>query len=556
MRSNLASTLSRNRNSVCLILILILGFVLRLVGINWGLPDWILPSSLHPNESDYVLAGINVSNGVFSDVFWSKPSNLWIVMLGALFFIPTQLDLFADITSYYVLARFFVIILSVLTIWLTYKTSRELFGAKRIALLPPLIISIMMLHIYESHFAWMNIPAAFLGALSLFYASRILTMAESENPDRRKLILNLVLSSVALGIGVSLKYQLGFIVFPLIVSVCYLRFEPEIKIRMLFTVGFITVLTFLLTNSYWLFDFRRGLSSVLGTHYHYSTGYNGIIPTVGLTYIDTYSNIFSLLQWWTGIPLAFLFILGVINSLSRHKKVDIFLLSSLIPFYLFFGYHIFAFGRHLLPSLVLISILISKFVYDSAMSLSNFGKRCSKEKDLALAVNIFTHIIVLCLVFSLLYSLAFVNIFRDTEGDTRIQASNWIKENIPEGSSIGIDDSTSQWMMHRPDKRKYRVVEDYSETDYTIITSPLFWKMQHYIAHKEQYKEEDWYPSQPPSGKKQRFYTSLFDETSHKLVVEFHREPNIFGLQLNTSEASYHIWAVTHPTIRIYRLKE
>ena len=554
--NNIAAAFNRNRNTISIILILVVGFILRFAGINWGLPDWMLPASFHPNEANYVRAAIDVSNGAFSNLFWSKPSNFWILILGALFFIPTKLGLFNDITSYYILARLFTVALSVLTIWLTYKTSRQLFGDKKIVLLPPLIVSIMMLHIYESHIAWMNIPATFMGALSLFYTSRIFSMSESENYNRMSLILNLLLSSVALGIGASLKYQLGFTVFPLIASICFLRFKPEIKIRMLFTAGVITVITFLLTNPYWLLNFRDGLSSITGTYHHYSTGHGGIIPTVGLTFVDTYGNIFTLLKWWIGIPFAVLFILGLINSLARHKRLDIFILSFLVPFYLFFGYFILTFGRHLLPSLVLISILITKLIYDSELFINSSGKRYLQGKVITVARNVLISGVVLCLVYSLLYSLAFVNIFSDVEGDTRVQATNWVNENIPESSSVGIDPGVSKWMRPRLDKEKHQIVKDYSESDYTIIISTQYVKMYHYLTHKELYKEEDWYPYQPPSEKNQQFYLKLFNETSSELIAEFRGEPHIFGLQFNTAEAPYHVWAVTHPTIRIYHLRK
>lgn len=563
LKNRLSSVLPKNKCTALLVLILGLGAILYLAGTGWGLTAGDVPpspepvSSTHPNEGSYVNAAIHASNLEFDQMghtFWTKPSNLLIVMLTGLFFIPSQLHWFPDASGYYVLARFAVAVLAVLTLWLTYRTSVEVFGSKRMALLPAFVMSVMMLFVYEAHTAWMNVPATFFGALSLFFAARLLNLSEAGEDRKGEVRLNLILSCVALGIGTSLKYQIVFLVFPLIVSVFYLDRARWSKIKMLLGAASAVILAFFLTNPYWLFNPVRGLESVSGTASHYSTGHGGIIPTEGLTWVDTYTNIFTVLQWWIGIPLAVLFVLALINSIIRHRKTDVFLLAGTIPFYAFFGQYIFTFGRHLIPTLVPISILIAKLVYDTAEILGSSVGSSFRRKSLAVGRGLFILGIAVCFLYSLLYSVAFVSLFRDWEEDTRLEAAEWIEISVAEGASIGVDEIESRkWMIPKLDQERYEIVKEYNSIpDYIVITSPRFKVMEDYLDHKEMYRAEDWSPYDPPSQAREEFYTKLFEETSYRLIADFKREPDILCFEIDTSEAPYHIWAITHPEIRIY----
>ena len=153
-----------------------------------------------------------------------------------------------------------------------------------------------------------------------------------------------------------------------------------------------------------------------------------------------------------------------------------------------------------------------------------------------------------------LYALAFEHVY--TEPHTRVQATRWIDENVPEGSAIA-NEHWDDWLpvggsaarvqqlelpVFEPDDdtKLGRLYEVLSRADYYALSSPRAWQTIGRLP--------DRYPLMS------RFYAELFaGRLGFVEVASFANEPELLGIRLHDLAAEEAFWVYDHPPVKIYR---
>ncbi len=172
-------------------------FLVRLVGLRWGLPSAEHWGSYHPDERQTVFAVFRMVNeGGFNPHFFNYPS-LYLYLVYAAHLVAGMLGLTHAITpdnaawafSHDVIlaGRVVTAVLGAATAPLVYLIGRELSGRKPndriIGVLAGALMALMPSHVQHSHFATVDVPATFFVALSLWLTTRALRLPESIEGD-------------------------------------------------------------------------------------------------------------------------------------------------------------------------------------------------------------------------------------------------------------------------------------------------------------------------------------------------------------------------------------
>jgi len=397
-------------------IILFIGVILRLWGINFG-----LPFQFHQDEPIIVNHAMAYGTGDLNPHFFIIPpltSYILFVFYGAYFLLlkvagaVTSPELFAtgflkDPAIFYIIGRFVVgFIPSVVSVYLTYKIASKLFS-KRAALFAALAMAVTFLNVVNSHYIYADNLLVMFCLLS--YVAMVLLI---QRPIRR----NYIASSILIGLAIATKYN-GAILLPsfLLTHILVVRsanikrvINADIAVSVVVIIG-----TFLVCNPFSLLDWRFFLDSML-----HNTG--GVYRGWG------YHIKYSLFEG-TGSLVTIAGIIGLISLVKEKRSIGIFLILFPFFFYLHLVFASQAYSRYVLcviPFLLIgAGFLFFDLIYPKIKS--NIGR--------FLLIAITTVLIIPTFVKSIKADILFF------EKDTRIEAMEWIKSNIGQGSKIAID---------------------------------------------------------------------------------------------------------------------
>jgi hypothetical protein len=224
-----------------------------------------------------------------------------------------------------------------------------------------------------------------------------------------------------------------------------------------------------------------------------------------------------------GFPIAYLFIAGL-TVIRKHFKIQALLFLFILGYYAFWRWSI-------LPRYIIsIAPIICLF---AANLLSYFYERRSL---------IIKGIVIGIIIFVLSYSayLCFSGISLRFN-DTRTEASEYIDNNIKEGSSIGISyiSKIFSWKYHdwrypEINFTKFKNEDFLKEPDVIILSSYDFYQVDSllksnklndkYELDKRYYKE--WYRYSPPSPQLLKFYDKLLNQknSGYALISTFKKK--------------------------------
>ncbi|MFQ6044397.1 MAG: ArnT family glycosyltransferase, partial [Candidatus Poribacteria bacterium] len=155
-----------------LYLVLVVAFCVRFYGI-WA----NLPYVVHPDEPQIVNRALSLNPSDMNPHFFDWPGSLLIYVLfvcyrmlslfGNLFrgIFGTPPGFIEDISTYYFIGRFVVVLFGVATIYLVYQIGLKIYDA-RVGLVAALFLTFSFLHVEASHHALPDIPLTFFMMLS------------------------------------------------------------------------------------------------------------------------------------------------------------------------------------------------------------------------------------------------------------------------------------------------------------------------------------------------------------------------------------------------------
>ncbi len=404
------------------IIFLIIGaaFLVRIFGINYGLPLWLVADeppfifgALKMIELKTLIPALHTE--AFQKALYYPPflSYFYLIPFGVFLglkylFIGGGLENFKNVivvdpSGFFLIARFFAAILGTATVWLVYKISKNIFKSEAAAFLAAGFLAFAFIHVNFSHWGRHWIPVTFAFSLVIYALSR-----EDFSPKRKYLTASLIA-----GIGAGVNYQaaisaifilLWFIFYDRLLSVKIFR-EKWIYASICLFLGFV-----LLTYFLYPAGLVVGKRDIIGER-----NLSGFLEG----YVFHASNLFY------NDPAILLFLLlGLILSFFYNRKyfwvTSGFIFSYIAVFYIL----VFHVDRYIL-------MLFPLFAITAGYGLFTLWKKISvKLRFLVVGLGIISFIFSIAMVAKFDWLLL--------RNDTRIQAINWFKSSVPTGSKAAI----------------------------------------------------------------------------------------------------------------------
>ena len=404
-----------NKTKIILIIILAASFWVRIFGINYGLPLWVVPDE--PGSVFGALKMIELKSlipanhiGEFLNVLYYPPfiSYLYIIpfsfLLGLKFLFAgvsiTEFKDFVmlDLSWFFIIARLFSVIIGTTTVWLVYKISKNIFEKEAPSLLSAGFLSLALLHVSFSHWTRHWVWATFLLTLIIYLLSK-----KDFSPKKKYL-----LSSLIAGIGMGINYQIGLSTFFMIFWFFFydkLQFRKILKERW----PYAAIGAFL------------GLFILTLYLYPATTGARDLFADGKISFLDGF--IFYFKNLLKTEPTFLLFaIVGYVISYYYHKKF-FYTFSSFVIFYIaLFDLIYLNNGRYILMLYPVFAIVAGYGAFKAYEIAS------SNIKPYVFSLISITFVFMAANVIKFDYLLV--------KNDTRKQTLDWAMKNLPEGSKV------------------------------------------------------------------------------------------------------------------------
>lgn len=423
-----------------LFIILVLAFALRLPGIFWGVhwndsPKFVAYES---NETTLVEIAREFRDGyVNEDAYYPKGFPFQEALLGKILSRFYELN-DSELT---LIGRLISAVFGALTVWLIFIVVLELTSNKIWAFLSSLFLSLMSLHVSQSHIATTDVELTFLILLEMYLLIRFL------RTDR---MVFYFCSVAAFSLALSIKFSYVFIL-PLLAIMIKKRWNLFRVILIFAAIG----------GLFYLFN---------GCHFtsinFFKMLHNVSADNINVRSFNKLLNLFSyavILLVGIGIPMFLLFIRGIFLRADKEIKTDETILDKDIFCIIFLPYLIqfinicligFPAPRHLIVFMPLIAV-VSAYGFLSLGRFNFFAKPRN---------------ITVLTVFFVCYQLAHtIPVEYSYVFDTRYKAKEWVFENIPEGNSIALPHYSQMPRI----ANKYKI-EGLFEADYVVLHEDLY----------------------------------------------------------------------------------
>ena len=508
--------------------LLVVGFVIRIIGIGVGLPDT-------PDPREILIAEdiINLINFTSPPDIYNWPGTAWFYLIAIVGKLLSICGMVMTETRVIWLARFINVLLSTCTIWLTYCLGTRCYN-KRVGQIAAAFLTVAMLHATnESRFALVDIPATFCVTLFLWFAAKNTGLT----------FRSCIWLGVVSGIAIAVKFPTAFVLFSLII---FIRTE-HFFVKSVTIIG-VCALTFTVVCPYWLIDvFSTEWNYFFADFWyesrHYQRGHFGLFATGDTGWIDRFLYLWTLLKWGVGLPLALLITIAMVFAIAKlllsykelpnsDKKLrnGFLILAFAIPYLLFIGSLKVSFTRHLL-------LLYPVLIILAAALLMTLNRR--------VAVLIGGVI----WIYSCVYTAAFASVM--VLQPTVQEASLWASENISHESSVShAPELLFAWLM--PD---FDIELTDADAEWALVIYPNRAVFEKYEQNPLAYRDIDWYPLEGVDIEETlRYYDRILGEGSrYELQKTFQRIPKFLGIRISDNNAPFPMRALIHPEIRIYR---
>lgn len=380
-------------------MLIMAAFLLRITGIDWGVPAPGRLWSFHPDESQVLVAALdlNVFTGKLDNGFYNY-GQWYLLAAGTLIHILETLKVvakplagIAPTAESLITARIFTAVLGTATVWFVVDSARRL-GNKAAGFLAGAVYAVMPLSVQHAHFATVDVPAAFWVAVTIWAGIAFRETGSSKI---------LAIGALACGLGAATKYNAGLALFPLIAA---WLLRKERKATEVIGALLITAVAFVIGCPGSLLNTSQFIKDILFEARHVGAGSEQIFTNTmpGFLYHPLVNGPWVVAYLWPAIGL------GLVNIGLRRKAAELIPLVFALPYFLLIGAARVKFARYALPLLPVLSIYT--------------GLLFVRKPDQRPYLGAFASI---CCAFTLFASMVWIRQF--TAIDSRIQAATAIK---------------------------------------------------------------------------------------------------------------------------------
>jgi 4-amino-4-deoxy-L-arabinose transferase-like glycosyltransferase len=412
-----------------LYLIILVALTLRLWGITFG-----LPSLNDPDEPLFVVSSLTLIVGKTLNPGWfGHPGTTTIYALAIIdLLIVTAAMLsgkFANLeefTTYiytdpsilFVGGRIFIAVCGIATIILTYAVARRLLN-ERIGLIAAAILTFMPLHVGFSQIIRTDMQAAMFMLLVILSTLRIARDGRWQD---------YALTGIIIGCAVATKWPSAMIIVaPIAVGLIKVRERPEVFwtiLSYIIMMGAVSIIALFVISPYLLIEYQKVISNLTGEFQSHHVGSTG-----GSFFENIASYIFGTLRETFGIIGIAISSIGFLLCARIGRLHVAVLILPAVAFFAFICLQTLIWDRWLVPLLPFIALFAAIAIdrLSGAMN-SRFG---------ASAARFGIGLLISALVVPMIASTH----AQTTErlNDTRNQASDWARANMPSGSKILVE---------------------------------------------------------------------------------------------------------------------
>ncbi len=494
---------------LALVLALLAAGALRISGV-W----FAYPLTIHPDERRVVETALGIKKtGDLNPHFFNYPSLPIYAQAGLFWAVDTTEQTFSGKLShrtrrihYFIAGRLLNVLLSLLTILVTFEIGRRLVSPA-VGLAAALFISAAPLHVLNAFTATVDTPIAFWTSLSVLMAVVIATGGRS--------LRNYVLAGVFTGLAIGCKYTAFLAFVPLLLAHLRGCRSRRSFVTRDFVIALVLIpISFLATTPYAVLDHTTFLEAVQYEGQHYRNGHPGN-EAAGSTSFGLYAEV--LFGWGYGLAPMILALLGLGWLFRRDPWSAAILAGFPLLLFLFVGQYKAFFSRNLLACLPVLAVLSATGLKPLAkLADSALSRWTSIETG---ARNRIVAVLTIGLLIATLVgptALAREETRKLNLPDSRWVSLRWIVDNIPDGAHLAREHYTPPIEHHGRRKgfevthlgyyflSRPRAMERLDGVDYVILSSGDF---QRFFDNPELYADE--------AGAYQRFFDS------NTLVKEF-----------------------------------
>ena len=417
--------------------IILLGVILRFVGIWWN-----LPKIYHPDETALISGGLGlriVSNlkhfdwphmqmyiSLFTVSIWAKITDIYFNFTG-ISGANSGSILLERPASFYLVVRFVSFLMASASLVIFYKGVKEFLG-RNTALISLLFFVLSLQNIEDAHYATLESALTFWVVLVFFFSQRII------KSDK---VINYILAGLFAGFATSTKYN-GALVVLLIFSAHVLNVVKSKKSswqiifsKQLFIAAIVAVAGFFIGTPYALLDFKTFIrsDSPAGAFWQFKRQKTPIGESL-LNFNLGETRYKTSVGTSFGVVGAILTIIGVFLFFRSFGNISFFLLFFPALYFWYIGTLKLFYPHYLNPIYPFFAILASlSFIQVAKYLFCKFKKPILKK----LIISLF-----FLVTFGGLFYRAIIMDFVFATGDTRRQAENWIVQNVIPGSVVGV----------------------------------------------------------------------------------------------------------------------
>jgi len=540
-------------NIIVLSLIVTFAFLIRLSGINFGLPSENLAlSTYNPDEQNtyHTIEKWKPSELKFPAgqvLHWGNLHLMGVVSSLAIAKIAGYIktgnrDFFInnlkEADRLYIVGRMVSVILGTLSVLAIYFLAVKIFNSSSAGLFCAYILAILPMHVVNSFYVRPDVMMMFFLLLTMYFSIEIV------NANRAS---SYIYCGLFLGLSAATKYSAGsYVLMPILAHFLRREYSIGLKERIinknLILCSLVAFLAFIIGCPYAIVDvysfiaaIRHGIS-LAGGSWHEEFGH---IPAAW-RYITWY------LPYGMGIPFVIFSAAGfLLLALKKKRELLLITISGALIFFITTRSR-FQAVWHTFPVIPFFVLSSGYFVY----SLWNAKKRIIRILSVGVLFFVFAY--------SLIYSLAVLNLYRAK--NTRKEASEWIEKNISYGSKIAIARSYF-WTpgILRQYNPPYKLLmggdpvhssvgeavlgleKILSEAEYVVLTEYEYRSFLHP-------KLEKYFPKQA------KIIKDIFSETRFKKIAELDKEAKFlwFTFKRNYPPSD---WLIPNPEIVIFKKK-